>query len=137
MCWESNKKPEQRTAKKDTIVYKLLLTTFNPNIMISPIAMFEYTFHHKYKNSPMKVEIEIEKGNTKYKIYEGFHSFSTLKNARNIYLHAVIHNITYVRAQIVECIIPKDSHYYRNGDCCVSDSIIINKIVDKPWTNIF
>ena len=137
MCWKSNKKPKQRTAKEDVIVYKLLIKTDDPNVMMSPINPFEYAFHHKYENPPMKIIKNVEDGNTEYRIYEGFHSFSTFDGAQTAYIHYTMHQ--FVITRIVECIIPKDSHYYRNGDYCVSDSIIINKILHDElldwWNN--
>lgn len=85
MCWKSNKKPKQRTAKEDVIVYKLLIKTDDPNVMMSPINPFEYTFHHKYENPPMKIIKNVEDGNTEY-MKDFIHFLLLMVHKRLIYI---------------------------------------------------
>lgn len=118
MCWESNKLPVRRIAKKDIYVYKIVesIDKFN---CISAVKYFQYQYNKIYtQESP----IAFDSKENVWAIKEGFHSYKTLLKAKADY-HK-LHIDYYI---IVQCIIPKGSTFYENENGeVVSDSIVIS-----------
>ena len=118
MCWESNKLPVKRIAKKDIYVYKIVesIDKFN---CISAVKYFKYQYNKIYTQENLITFYS--KGNI-WTIEKGFHSYKTLLKAKADYNK--LHNDYYI---IVQCIIPKGSTFFKNENGeVVSDSIVIS-----------
>ncbi len=124
MCWLSKYLPLKETTTYPLIVYKVVIY-ISPLRCNSPVMWFDYIYKHEY----IELNLEIIKRKCAYgwEIYRGFHSYSNLNKAIEKY-----NAISSVRNDValVECIIPKDSTFYKNEkDEVVSDRIIINRIL--------
>lgn len=124
MCWSSWYYPDEKTAPCPLIVYKVVVYITSLRFR-SLVMWFDYIHKHEY------IELNLEITKRKYahgwEIYRGFHSYSNLNKAIEEY-----NAISSARNDValVECIIPKDSTFYKNEkDEIVSDRIIINRIL--------
>lgn len=124
MCWTSKYPPIRRSAPTSLIVYKVVVY-ISPSRCRSFIMWFDYIYKHEYIEPYLN--IEEFKDIHRWKIYRGFHSFVSLDKAVEKYKKASLRDR---RIALVECIIPKDSTFYKNesGEI-VSDRIIINRIL--------
>lgn len=124
MCWTSKYPPIRRSAPTSLIVYKVVVY-ISPSRCRSFVMWFDYIYKHEYIEPYLN--IEEFKDIYRWKIYRGFHSFVSLDKAVEEYKKASLRNR---RIALVECIIPKDSTFYKNeiGEI-VSDRIIINRIL--------
>ena len=122
MCWESNKSPVKRIAKKYIYVYKIVESIDNFNC-ISAVKYFKYQYNKIYtqENFQENFITFYSKGNL-WTIEKGFHSYKTFLKAKADYQK--LHNDYYI---IVQCIIPKGSTFFENENGeVVSDSIVIS-----------
>lgn len=124
MCWSSKYPPIRRSAPTSLIVYKVVVY-ISPSRCRSFVMWFDYIYKHEYIEPYLN--IEEFKDIHRWKIYRGFHSFVSLDKAVEEYKKASLGDR---RIALVECIIPKDSTFYKNeiGEI-VSDRIIINRIL--------
>lgn len=124
MCWTSKYPPIRRSAPTSLIVYKVVVY-ISPSRCRSFVMWFDYIYKHEYIEPYLN--IEEFKDIHRWKIYRGFHSFVSLDKVVEEYKKAALRNR---RIALVECIIPKDSTFYKNeiGEI-VSDRIIINRIL--------
>lgn len=126
MCWSSKYPPIRRSAPTSLIVYKVVVYISSSRCR-SFIMGFDYIYKHEYIEPYLNIE---ELGDIyiyRWKIYRGFHSFVSLDKAVEEYKKA---SLGYRRITLVECIIPKDSTFYKNEkDEIVSDRIIINRVL--------
>ena len=126
MCWTSKYPPIRRSAPTSLIVYKVVVY-ISPSRCRSFIMWFDYIYKHEYIEPYLNIE---ELGDIyiyRWKIYRGFHSFVSLDKAVEEYKKASLGDR---RIALVECIIPKDSTFYKNEkDEIVSDRIIINRVL--------
>ena len=126
MCWSSKYPPIRRSASTSLIVYKVVVY-ISPSICRSFIMWFEYIYKHEYIEPYLNIE---ELGDIyiyRWNIYRGFHSFVSLDKAVEEYKESLLGGR---RIALVECIIPKDSTFYKNEkDEIVSDRIIINRVL--------
>lgn len=124
MCWKSKYPPIRRSAPTSLIVYKVVVY-ISPSRCRSFVMWFDYIYKHEYIE--LYLNIEELKDIYRWKIYRGFHSFVSLDKAVEEYKKASLRNR---RIALVECIIPKDSTFYKNENGeIVSDRIIINRIL--------
>lgn len=126
MCWSSKYPPIKRSAPTSLIVYKVVVY-ISPLRCRSFIMWFDYIYKHEYIESYLNIE---ELGDIyiyRWKIHRGFHSFVSLDKAVEEYKKALLGDR---RIALVECIIPKDSTFYKNekGEI-VSNRIIINRVL--------
>lgn len=124
MCWSSRYYPDEKTAPCSLIVYKVVVYVTSLRFR-SLVMWFEYIRKHEYIE--LNLEIDERKYAYGWEIYRGFHSYSNLNKAIEEY-----NAISSVRNDValVECIIPKDSTFYKNEkDEIVSDRIIIDRIL--------
>lgn len=123
MCFQVyDKHPVKHIAEEHITVYKILDKLLS-EIFRCPVSLiqgFKYKLHKLY-TLPEELEVLKSKYNerlpinrTTYSIYKGFHSYAQMPRAENPYL-------------IAECIIPKGSVYYQNGNEIVSNQIIVIK----------
>lgn len=124
MCWSSKYPPIRRSAPTSLIVYKVVVY-ISPSRCRSFVMWFDYIYKHEYIEPYLS--IEEFKDIHRWKIYRGFHSFVSLDKAVEEYKKVSLGDR---RIAFVECIIPKDSTFYKNeiGEI-VSDRIIINRIL--------
>ena len=126
MCWSSKYPPIRRSAPTSLIVYKVVVY-ISPSKCRSFIMWFAYIYKHEYIEPYLDIE---ELGDIyiyRWKIYRGFHSFVSLDKAVEEYKKASLRDR---RIALVECIIPKDSTFYKNENGeIVSDRIIINRVL--------
>lgn len=138
MCWLSKYPPIRRSAPTSLIVYKVVVY-ISPSRCRSFVMWFDYIYKHEYIEPYLN--IEEFKDIHRWKIYRGFHSFVSLDKAVEEYKKVSLGDR---RIALVECIIPKDSTFYKNeiGEI-VSDRIIINRILKTnaklscAWTIIY
>lgn len=124
MCWSSKYPPIKRSAPTSLIVYKVVVY-ISPLRCRSFIMWFDYIYKHEYIEPYLN--IEEFKDIHRWKIYRGFHSFVSLDKAVEEYKKASLGDR---RIALVECIIPKDSTFYKNENGeIVSDRIIINRVL--------
>lgn len=124
MCWSSKYSPIKRSAPTSLIVYKVVVY-ISPSRCRSFSMWFNYIYKHEYIELNLNIE-ELE-DIYRWRIYRGFHSFVSLDKAVEEYKKASLRDR---RITLVECIIPKDSTFYKNEkDEIVSDRIIINRIL--------
>lgn len=124
MCWTSKYPPIRRSATTSLIVYKVVVY-ISPSRCRSFIMWFDYIYKHEYIEPYLN--IEEFKDIHRWKIYRGFHSFVSLDKAVEEYKKASLGDR---RIALVECIIPKDSTFYKNENGeIVSDRIIINRVL--------
>lgn len=124
MCWSSKYPPIRRSAPTSLIVYKVV-AYISPSRCRSFVMWFNYIYKHEYIEPYLN--IEEFKDIHRWKIYRGFHSFVSLDKAVEEYEQAALRNR---RIALVECIIPKDSTFYKNeNNEIVSDRIIINRVL--------
>ena len=138
MCWSTKYLPIRETASCSLIVYKVV-EYITPLRCRSLFMWFEYIYKHEYIELNLNISEHI--GIYKWEIYRGFHSFSSLDKAVTEYKDAAA--FSGKRVALVECIIPKDSTFYKNEfDEIVSDRIIVNRILTSTaklpcaWTII-
>ena len=125
MCWSSKYPPIRRSAPTSLIVYKVVVY-ISPSRCRSFIMWFDYIYKHEYIEPYLNIE---ELGDICIYRWKnrGFHSFVSLDKAVEEYEQALLGNR---RIALVECIIPKDSTFYKNEkNEIVSDRIIINRIL--------
>lgn len=126
MCWSSKYPPIKRSATTSLIVYKVVVY-ISPLRCRSFIMWFDYIYKHEYIEPYLNIE---ELGDIyiyRWNIYRGFHSFVSLDKAVEEYKKALLGDR---RIALVECIIPKDSTFYKNENGeIVSDRIIINRVL--------
>lgn len=126
MCWSSKYPPIRRIAPCSLIVYKVVVHVSSLKCR-SFIMWFDYTYKHEYIEPNLNIEELKDIYIYRWKIYRGFHSFVSLDKAVEEYKKASLGDR---RIALVECIIPKDSTFYKNEkDEIVSDRIIINRIL--------
>ena len=124
MCWSSKYSPIKRSAPTSLIVYKVVVY-ISPSRCRSFSMWFNYIYKHEYIE--LNLNIEDLEDIYRWRIYRGFHSFVSLDKAVEEYKKASLRDR---RITLVECIIPKDSTFYKNEkDEIVSDRIIINRIL--------
>ena len=120
MCWTSKYPPIRRSAPTSLIVYKVVVYV-SPSRCRSFVTWFDYIYKHEY----IELNLYVDKLKN---IYRGFHSYATINIALREYKKAI--TCRYGKVALVECIIPKDSTFYKNEkDEIVSDRIIINRIL--------
>ena len=125
MCWISKYPPIRRSAPTSLIVYKVVVY-ISPSRCRSFIMWFDYIYKHEYIEPYLNIE---ELGDICIYRWKnrGFHSFVSLDKAVEEYEQALLGNR---RIALVECIIPKDSTFYKNEkNEIVSNRIIINRIL--------
>lgn len=126
MCWSSKYPPIRRSAPTSLIVYKVV-AYISPSRCRSSVMWFNYIYKHEYIEPYLNIE---ELGDIyiyRWKIHRGFHSFVSLDKAVEEYKKALLGDR---RIALVECIIPKDSTFYKNENGeIVSDRIIINRVL--------
>lgn len=126
MCWTSKYPPIKRSAPTSLIVYKVVVY-ISPSRCRSFVMWFDYIYKHEYIEPYLNIEELKDIYIYRWKIYRGFHSFVSLDKAVEEYKKASLGDR---RIALVECIIPKDSTFYKNeNDEIVSDRIIINRIL--------
>lgn len=113
-------------AEQDICVYKIV-RSINDFLCSSAMQNFQYQYKILYtQEEPILVQPGYR---TSYRIEKGFHSYKTYFKAKKAFYkfsECSLYNDTI----IVECIIPKDSTFYKNEkDEIVSDRIIINRIL--------
>ena len=113
MCWCAYriKDLQCRKAKSDIVCYKIIQDDLK-----SQIKLFQYKLDKIYKlDHPLYLDKE--------KICQGFHSYKDCPSEYFIFKY-----LNFLSLIIVQCIIPKGSHYFINdhGEM-VSDSIKIVK----------
>ena len=140
MCWTSKYPPIKRSAPTSLIVYKVVVY-ISPSRCRSFIMWFDYIYKHEYIELYLNIEELKDVYIYRWKIYRGFHSFVSLDKAVEEYEQALLGDR---RIALVECIIPKDSTFYKNEkDEIVSDRIIINRVLKTnaklpcAWTIIY
>ena len=122
MCWSSRCYPIKRGAQNPIIVYKVV-TYIDSSECRSLHAWFKYIYKRVYRD-PGSLEIRERNDMYRWEIHRGFHSYATIDRALQEYENTIGKTI------LVECIIPKDSTFYKNErDEIVSDRIIINRIL--------
>lgn len=132
MCWLSKNHPIKRSAQNPIIVYKVV-TYIDSLECRSLYQFFKYAYKHVYREyigieSRVIPEIRECEDIHRWVICRGFHSYATMDKALQEYEEAI--EISYGKIALVECIIPKDSTFYKNEkDEIVSDRIIINRIL--------
>lgn len=128
-----------KTLKEDKIVYKLILKLADLDIYV-PIFQylfdksFTYKFSKRYHIDKLGIYRPYEHI---VDINEGFHAYTNLELAKSGKDSLSPFNMSKNSIILVECIFPKGSRYCEGwkekygGKECVSDTIIINKIVSK------
>ena len=118
--------PIRRSAPTSLIVYKVVVYV-SPSRCRSFIMWFDYIYKHEYIETYLNIEEFGDIYIYRWKIYRGFHSFVSLDKAVEEYKKAALRDR---RIALVECIIPKDSTFYKNENGeIVSDRIIINRVL--------
>lgn len=126
MCWKSKYPPIRRSAPTSLIVYKVVVY-ISPSRCRSFVMWFDYIYKHEYIELNLNIKELKDVYIYRWKIYRGFHSFVSLDKAVEEYEQAALRNR---RIALVECIIPKDSTFYKNEkNEIVSDRIIINRVL--------
>ena len=126
MCWSSKYPPIRRSAPTSLIVYKVVVY-ISPSRCCSLYTWFDYIYKHEYIEPYLNIEELKDIYIYRWKIHRGFHSFVSLDKAVEEYKKALLRNR---RIALVECIIPKDSTFYKNENGeIVSDRIIINRVL--------
>ena len=140
MCWTSKYPPIRRSTPTSLIVYKVVVYISSSRCR-SFIMWFDYIYKHEYIETYLNIEEPKDIYIYRWKIYRGFHSFVSLDKAVEEYKKASLGDR---RIALVECIIPKDSTFYKNENGeIVSDRIIINRILKTDaklpcaWTIIY
>ena len=120
--------------EEDKTVYKILLDCLDG--LSAPYRDFVYDIGRKYHIDELGTKIKEGNSNNSYLcVYEGFHAYTNLVEAqievRGVQELNDVVNDNICRPIIVECTYPKGSKYCKDNGECVSDTIIINKIVSK------
>lgn len=125
MCLQTYRK-NPYTANKNIVVYKILLKSFFGKI-VSPYWDFVYKLRTLYSTS-LSVRQSLY-SNKLYLIDEGLHAYTSIDKAEK-------EIISFKRAYIYRCIIPKGSLYYINkkDNEIVSNQLIVKR---KLWFNRF
>lgn len=120
MCFIIDKKhKKEKIASKNIICYKILemKNIKIKGIFSSPYQKFIYNFKektHYIANTNKLLKIDNQDYNNNIIIYNGLHSYSTIKNAE---LHKNNLSLIYDdKVEIFECIIPKGTKYYYNSE---------------------
>lgn len=117
MCWESNKLPVRRVARKDIHVYKIVV---GGNTGCTSAVRNLYYEYNKIYTQEKPINVMLLKLNKEWIIEKGFHSYKTYSKAKEEY-----HKLDINYHIIVQCIIPKGSTFYENENGeVVSDSIV-------------
>lgn len=134
MCWTSTEKPVRQIAQKDVICYKILVL-FRDGRLVSPYFRYEYKCHKINDEIALNIDttyafdkvfcVDLFKKINLYTCRQGYHSYSSLDDAKKVYNSSFYEN----GVCVFKCIIPKGSVYYKNerGEI-VSSNIIIGII---------
>lgn len=117
-----------KTLEEDKTVYKILHCINNH--LLAPYQNFLYEIGKKYHIEKLGTNIEEDDndGNSYFCIHEGFHAYTSLVDGELMLRQGT----WYLPHVIVECTYPKGSKYCEedHGIMCVSDTIIINEIIE-------
>lgn len=128
MCWTTQTLPVRRIAKEAIYTYKVIYD-YGEFICYSLIMGFVYEYYKLYTQNKAIMPLCGALSN-KWMIEEGFHSYRTWLTAKEASEKFSTDPSIRKRIKIVQCIIPKDSTFYKNEkDEIVSDRIIINRIL--------
>lgn len=109
------------TTHKDKVVYKVLEKT--DKNFVSPYRFFTYKIGKKYEVNEHYFN---EKEHDIVEIYNGLHSYSSIKHARNMSFPLTSYEKLFV------AIIPKGSKYlYGNNGDIVSNKLIVKRLYKK------
>lgn len=123
MCWTSANKPVKQIAKEDVICYKIVIS--RDGRVVSPYFHYEYKYHKINEEIALNIEYTLSSDINQLRLYkcrQGYHSYSSLDFANQVYNNYFYEN----DGCVFKCIIPKGSVYYDNkhGEI-VSSNIII------------
>lgn len=128
MCWISSKPPVKRIAKEGIYTYKVIYD-YGEFICYSLIMGFVYEYYKLYTQNKAIMPLCGARTN-KWMIEEGFHSYRTWLTAKEASEKFSTDPYIRKRIKIVQCIIPKETTFYKNEkNEIVSDRIIINRIL--------
>lgn len=137
MCYVGYYKQEKecRVAKKAIKCFKVCIIRNN--------KIYSYDREYEYKlNKIYKSGLEISNWNNSIIIGKGLHSYGNFKNIEEIidayiedleinYNASFSKNNQNIKIKLIECIIPKNSLYYRNKLAeLVSNQIILTKVTE-------
>lgn len=123
MCWRTYKKPYYRIAKKDILVYKILIKkTDLENLPFNRENSKKTRFYSEYqhfeyvpgkKNFPIQIKARRAWGSiSKYEIYSGYHSWNKVSN---IQLNDIYNGYCYNdNRRFYKFVIPKGTKYAIN-----------------------
>ncbi len=118
MCLYS-KTTDSQTADRDITCYKLVYPENMDHKFRSQFQEFPYELGRTYQ------EIYFRKVNLTRHVYEGFHSYRTIKEAVS---HSCLNMV------MIKCVIPKGSRYYVSDD---GDQYCSDKIRVVAWRGVW
>lgn len=109
-----------KKAESDITCYKLV---FKKDKFISIVINFKYELNKLYKAKGF-VKVNREKHDFYCNINNGFHSYRTLKDAKEVGSSAYV---------VLKCIIPKGTEYWENSDMGWTREYCSQKIKTVAW----